>query len=328
MNESHNESAAALPQEMQSALNTFKNAADAITSDWHSKLKKKPVPPVIYHYTTDIGLNGILGSGKLWLSDILSLNDPSELLHGFDLAAQVLDNEAKIWPVEYAQSAEIFKSALKEIFKDIALHYVCSFSKNGNDLSQWRAYADDGYGYALGFETKSIKKAFDTSAGKLTYGAGDSFLVTYNDEKLKQIYRNLIGKLLPLTSSIHAKHLTEKAGQECLSRLFSSLVIHVLTASSHFKHPSYLNESEYRFLKIHNPNDSKEIKLRPRNYKLIKYIEFDWASGGKNVLKEIIIGPAADFEKSKRFAEDCLRKSGIDIASVEISQSQIPYKPA
>ena len=122
MNDSHNESVAALPQEMQSALNTFKNAAEAITNDWHSKLKKKPVPPVIYHYTTGIGLNGILGSGKLWLSDILSLNDPSELLHGFDLAAQVLDNEAKIWPAEYALSAEIFKSALKEIFGNYILY--------------------------------------------------------------------------------------------------------------------------------------------------------------------------------------------------------------
>jgi hypothetical protein len=75
-------------------------------------------------------------------------------------------------------------------------------------------------------------------------------------------------------------------------------------------------------------SSSPEHKLRPRAQRLIKYRELDWRAAGLGVLKKIIIGPAADFEKSKRFAEDCLSDSGIDIAIVEISQSQIPYKPA
>jgi hypothetical protein len=33
-------------------------------------------PPIIYHYTNDAGLRGILESGKLWLTDIFDLNDP------------------------------------------------------------------------------------------------------------------------------------------------------------------------------------------------------------------------------------------------------------
>jgi hypothetical protein len=36
-------------------------------------------PHIIYHYTGDVGLRGILETGQLWLTDVYGLNDPSEL---------------------------------------------------------------------------------------------------------------------------------------------------------------------------------------------------------------------------------------------------------
>ncbi|WP_416152053.1 DUF2971 domain-containing protein [Pseudomonas sp. Bout1] len=42
------------------------------------------------------------------------------------------------------------------------------FSKAGDVLSQWRAYADDGQGYAIGFDSKLLKKyGFDAAGSPL-----------------------------------------------------------------------------------------------------------------------------------------------------------------
>jgi len=48
-----------------------------------SKFEEEKNPPLIYHYTNDIGLDGILDKGELWLTDASQLNDPSEILYGF-----------------------------------------------------------------------------------------------------------------------------------------------------------------------------------------------------------------------------------------------------
>jgi len=42
----------------------------------------------------DVGLRGILETGQLWLTDVFSLNDPSELNHGFSLLLKALLNKA------------------------------------------------------------------------------------------------------------------------------------------------------------------------------------------------------------------------------------------
>jgi hypothetical protein len=73
----------AIPRDMSAELETFDREAGEILTGFIGDLKSKPPPPILYHYTTDVGLRGILESGKLWLTDIFSLNYPSELKHGF-----------------------------------------------------------------------------------------------------------------------------------------------------------------------------------------------------------------------------------------------------
>ena len=43
---------------------------------------------LLYHYTTLTGLLGIVGSKKLWASDIRYMNDSAELKHSADLIRQ------------------------------------------------------------------------------------------------------------------------------------------------------------------------------------------------------------------------------------------------
>ncbi len=199
----------------------------------------------------------------------------------------------------------------------------------GNDLGQWRAYADNGRGYSLGFNREAVEAAFIKNEETLgPSGGADYFPVTYDDNELSDIHRQLIANALPYTSLIYVNNHVNDIRLGHWSTLLLLFAAQLLRASVYFKHKAYENEREYRLLEVHTANPQPEIKYRARHYSLIKHRDFDWKAAGSGVLKTIIIGPAADYGKSKRFAEDCLRESGIGVASVGISQSRIPYKPA
>jgi hypothetical protein len=68
-----------IPPDVQKAIDQFQTEADKIIQPFVEGLKAKKPPHIIYHYTGDVGLRGILETGQLWLTDVFGLNDPSEL---------------------------------------------------------------------------------------------------------------------------------------------------------------------------------------------------------------------------------------------------------
>lgn len=87
-----------IPQDMQDALDEFKKEAEKIVSSFLNDIDSQSPPEVIYHYTNDGGLKGILETGKIWLSDAFSLNDPSELRHGYSILLEVLESKSGTGP--------------------------------------------------------------------------------------------------------------------------------------------------------------------------------------------------------------------------------------
>jgi len=326
MDESSQRRVAAISDDLRKALDALYDKGANVIGEGVKDSPTFSEPQHIYHYTTHAGFWDILKSGKLWLTDIFSLNDPSELEHGLNLANDMLDKKAKETPAKYSEIAKNFSKLCLEEDDDLPHFFVCSFSKNGDDLGQWRGYAEDGRGYALGFGPNPLKKRFND--GQSTTPDGVGFLVEYDDAKLIDIYSKLIDCVLAEKSEISRNYPLECAQTGYSSSLRSVYFRLVLHASVYFKHKAYCNEREYRFLNIQKKTDPNPILKRTRNYELIKYIEFDWKSSGTDILKKIVIGPAADLEKSRKFAEDCLREAGIDIDDDAITQSPIPYKPA
>jgi hypothetical protein len=136
-----------IPQDMKDALSAYDTSAKKIIESFIRPLDMQKAPAVVYHYTNDAGLRGILETGRLWLSDIFSLNDPSELRHGISSAVNILESKAKDGP----QAAKVFAKnfATLDVGVERSAHFfVLSFSSDGDDLGQWRAYADNGRGYA------------------------------------------------------------------------------------------------------------------------------------------------------------------------------------
>jgi len=315
------------PRNLQDALDNFNCEAERIISSFVKSLESQKPPPIIYHYTDDIGLRGILKTGQLWLTDIFNLNDPSELNHRFSVAINVLNSMVANGPPETKKFAEQLTAFAQQRGIQGAAHFfVCSSSSCGDDLGQWRAYADNGRGYALGFDAMALENWFTKGGDPIpntdTYTA--AFPVTYKDAELGKIHRQIIEKMLGLISSPRGRNLQSAAITSYMTDLSVSLMTHMVNAALFFKHEAYDNEKEYRFLQMYRAGEPPEMKRRARRYSLIKYKEFDWKSGAVGALQRIVVGPAADREKARDFAEDCLRLfySG----TTTITHSDIPYR--
>ena len=106
------------------------------------------VPEYLYHYTTAEGLKGIVEDCAIWASDIFSLNDASEIYHGCEVFRECLKE------LHSTLGEDFHGRVLSQVNAIDALAfpptYVCSFSREPNDLSQWRAYFPNG-GYAISF---------------------------------------------------------------------------------------------------------------------------------------------------------------------------------
>jgi hypothetical protein len=312
------------PQELQDAIDAFNNEAHQLVSAFASTPEMQATPPIVYHYTNDVGLRGILETGKLWLTDIFDLNDPSELRHGFSLGLETLKSLVASGPAE----SRAFAADLTAFIDLIGLHkighfFVCSLSSCGDDLGQWRSYADNGRGYALGFDTAVLEAGFVQNPSAHSHAA--TFPVTYNDAKLADLQRLIAEKMIALPSMPHGRGLSENAIKGFQAALTVHFVTHVIHASLHFKHEAYSNEREYRFVETYPAGGQPvNMKLRSRPYSIVKYEEFDWRCTAGHALKEIVVGPASDKLKAAQFAADCLQM--FHHGSVQITNSPIPYR--
>jgi hypothetical protein len=314
---------AVIPSEMRAALDKFRGEAEEILASFLRSVDSTPPPTIIYHYTDDAGLKGILETGKVRLSDIFSLNDPSELSHGFSIFVETLKTSAASGPPEAKLFANSMDRFLERI-RDTAQYFSCSFSADGDDLGQWRAYADNGHGYALGFDATLLESSFEKqSQGPIPNTA--SFPITYQDAKLAAIHSDLVSRMCNLISLPRGRKLSDADVNAYMGELAVMLASHAMHACLFFKHPGYKNEQEYRFLEVCEAGQAPVgIKARMRPYSMVEYLEFDWKGNNSDGLKRIVVGPAADSEKATRFAKDCLRMfySG----SVSVDRSKIPYR--
>lgn len=313
-----------LQPDMRAEVDKFDAAALETIKSIGRALNAGEPPPIIYHYTNDAGLRGILKSGKLWLTDIFNLNDPSELSHGFSHAVSILSKKAADghrWTKVFAQAFE--KLATQGELQASAHFFVGSFSSSGDELGQWRAYADNGRGYTLGFDTKVLESAFAGASDNSRYST-NTFPVTYDDAQLAGIHQKLVEMIFPLITLPSGRQPLPEVTTEYLTELSVVLARHVAQSALFYKHEAYSNEKEYRFLQLHRADmPPPEVKFRARLYSSVRYREFDWRSVAPDALKRIVIGPSADHQKAIQF-RDCLRS--FHAGEVEIAFSKIPYR--
>jgi len=313
-----------IPLDLRSELQKFDQAAAQLIASFFKTIEV-PWPPTIYHYTNDIGLRGILETGKLWLTDMFNLNDPSELSHSLSHIVDTLNSKAATGLPESKIFSQAFEAYLRQGgYQKVAHYFLCSFSAVGDDLGQWRAYADNGRGYALGFDAGELVTAFNKPSGKRIPNNA-TLSMTYNDSKSIEIHKQIVDQMFHLISIPHDRGLESAVVRAYENHLYALLAMESSRVGLVFKHEAYNNEKEYRFVEMHGTDVlSADVKFRSRPYSIVKYREFDWRSAAPGALKKIVIGPGNHDDRAFKFATDCL--GAFHGTGVQLFRSRIPYR--
>jgi hypothetical protein len=145
------------------------------------------------HYTDGRGLLGIISSRSLHFTDFRHLNDPSELRYGRELLEKAVTSLPKDANWHHRCFMTLLLPHLVALMKSSGIDlFVASFSTERDDLGQWRAYADDGRGFAVGFDPESLGAI--GGAAEATKHASYYGPVTYGEQAIQAHNRRAIGR--------------------------------------------------------------------------------------------------------------------------------------
>jgi hypothetical protein len=286
-------------------------------------MESVPPPPNLFHYTNAAGLAGIVEGGCLWLSDIFTLNDPSEITYALQAAVRYTAEQASSKEMVIL-SGQLRHFASQEAARAVANYFVCSFSAESDDLGQWRAYADGGRGFALEFDTSALEQAF-TKLDGVPVVNHSTFPVDYSEDNLRALVGALIQLLADKISFVRkVMPSSAQAYGAYMSDLLMITALHLYRTSLFFKHSAYRHEREYRFLGLFDIHDPLvDLKTRSRGSLHIRYKELDWRALAPTALKGVRIGPAAE-ASARDFAVSVLEKAGL--VGIPITTSTVPFR--
>lgn len=259
-------------------------------------------PPILYHYTTQEGLLGIIHERALWASSIRHLNDSEEFAYAAGLVKELVTPKI----MEAAYEVQRFYGFVFNIIDSLdedASHAVASFSERGDSLSQWRAYTQGGIGFSIGFETGYL----------LNLAMLNGFLLskcTYDDAKHRKTIQDLLEESEPVKGMSSQQRANWFAGQ------FYSL-------AAAFKNESFREEEEWRLV---GPLFKGDVKTRFRAGKsmLVPYILFAFPPDQPLKIARIVVGPTPHSELSMLSLRRLLAANKIEGTTVEASR--VPYR--
>ena len=315
-----------LPSELREATAKFVVWSE---QQLEAEQSRNAITAPLYHYTNGHGLKGILESETIWFTDYRHLNDPSELTHGMRTAHDVMRNIA----ADADGRVRLFLGITADLFSHANLSntlefFIASFSREPDDLGQWRAYADNGRGYALGLSPqvfgvveKPVREPNENVlVGPVLYQTGEVCARHRQAiEKAASIFLQAADANVELMrdKSVGVPFMREMAKE----LLASSLIWNCLTS----KHPAYAHEREVRMIILGLRSKLLPyVTTRVRGSEIVPYIVHQMPLRQPHHIFEIVVGPAAPAD-AERCVETMLRSLGAD-PRISIRRSEIPYR--
>jgi len=278
-----------------------------------------PEGELIYHYCRAEALLEIVKHHAMWFSAYWVMNDALEREWGYSRFLQVINSLRSELNDEFVE--QVTTGIRFGIFTNVAM--ISCYSLDADVLSQWRAYADDGRGFAIGF---------------------DPTLMKMPAKKLRVLYDET-AQVRELTGNVkHVFDYEESTGFK-FNREFQSHWINFGMDLVAIKHHGFREEKEIRLVHVSGlvpekdsfklvpmgalDSDGKrivgpqEVRFRVSNGLVIPYVALDYTNGGKEApIKEIILGPRNDSAESS--IQIFLNAMGLQ--SVRVRRSTVPYR--
>jgi hypothetical protein len=273
----------------------------------------------VWHYTTGDTLISILESGTLFATQVACLNDSTEVLYG----SKLLREAFLALPPETATSEEERK--LLERFKvddsspsEPSNWFVTCFSKEKDDLSQWRAYGGGENGYAISF----LAGAF-FNRGSLVAR------VNYERDKHLEGAKEVAVKTLEFfKEGLDARSPEERDAWE--NEFLVEWDIWINKLAPMVKDPAFHSENEYRIIHQYTVSELSKLRFKQKHSLMSIHLPLvfppPYIATQSSLLPilEVMVGPSRHKEQSRVSVLNLLRQKGYH--NVPVTLSEIPFQ--
>ncbi len=316
------------------------------------------VPDVVYHYCSLDTFLSIIKNSTIRVTNISKSNDKEEVKYCFDAFQKTLRKTCLLFSNNYIDEPEVkdffdnidYENLVTNaVVNDSLIYYTACFSAEADLLSQWRGYANDGKGVAIGFYSYDLLKAKDLKNLKFNK-------ITYDMTTVEEELKNYIINKLKTTSLKSSSENFISMYMNAINDIVSGMVYNAVF----YKNPAFQEENEWRlvfypFGNIRNlliSNKSKDLSSNQLFYdrmyetieykrtynglvrgklqfrctedKIISYIDINFDGIKDRLLAEIVIGPKSNIDdKDLRLF---LLSNGYDLSKINIRKSKATYQ--
>ena len=268
-----------------------------------------------YRYANADSFFLMLESQELWFTDLRNMNDWDEYSAGFRIACDLIIKE-------FPGYTSVLENISREKMHDDFMMLICSFSHDGDCLSMWRGYGDNGSGAAVGYSTDEIQNyhLFYRFLEKNSpiQGKAMFYPIIYSEEEYKTLIRDYINKLFTIPDNLSKSE--EPIFINVRSRMLERLLIRLCTC---YKNDFFKDEREVRgFIEISDTVDPYNVDKRNTDFGEAPYHKISSSFCGIPSIKEVVLGPL--YEKSDEYVR--LQLDAVGLRDVEIRRSRGTYR--
>jgi hypothetical protein len=291
-------------------------------------------PPLLWHYTSFQGLYGIVTEGEFIASSLAYVNDTEEFQFTIrPLLAlaearwqQRLGDEIAAGPDDTNSfQFKLLKTTLASVFDVISSKtmFVTCFSKEADDLSQWRSYTPHPPGFAIGFDEEELRLVGSSSGFSLLE-------CRYPDkEELAEAVRVAFEAA---TQGLEEDRLTIRPGAdskelaEFLNTWMPQIVGPIVALALRNKHPKFRAEREVRLTgtSVGGVVPGLTVKYRVSGSLVVPYVKIP-ARREKlpSPIKHIMVGPCPHQEAVIAATQQICAQHEVE---AEVIPSEIPFR--
>lgn len=281
-----------------------------------------------FHYCSADSFFKIVSNKTLWLSSLTASNDRFEgrwLSHVVDRVSR--DQGLSQW------DRESLVSTVRAAEERIDCLGFC-MSSDGDMLSQWRGYADDGAGFSIGFSRGFVGSAY----GPSPFGQHISLQqITYDANLQDQSVRAYFPKIMQLVSEgafrtptvgslltgpkTPAQFESEKAEYQAKNQELQTTIWSMMPLMYTLKNQAFREEMEVRLIgPVMKP--LRNLDFFFRRGRLVPYFELSVGPWAADKIQKVILGPKNN--NPIEVVEGFLARHGL--SGVEVATSEASYR--
>ena len=308
-------------------------------------------PDILYHYCSLDTFYNIMKNHSIWLSDVTKSNDSNELvwvtrecklavMNAFLEYVERLKASGNFLNAKFREFNKITDSIESLDLSKTLKAWVFCLSEKGDNLGQWRGYADDGKGISIGFYSKIFEHESNQENESLDFLQDKLYQfcdkIEYGGFDIKQ-----------LLDSAELDVLTSSCEYDELEKSFKKLITYSIILAPLYKNPAFEEEAEWRFgYETHveslmkgmvpsqeelyfkeTKSDVVDYSFTPKNNTLVSHIELK-IKDMKSAIASVTIGPKSNLTALdvKLFLVSLGLLDDVKDESIKVSRSSASYR--